>query len=94
MYCFTPALEKAQHSVPKSSRWVEINNFLTWVILISLLHLCLFFSRDGTVPIMLKLGLLAAITAGLATLGRIGKRISYTASKVPPQPIEIWAYEV
>ena len=67
---------------------------------------------------------LQAITAGLATLGRIGKvcceyitRLitccplnvllepradlllliqgnSYTASKVPPQPIEIWAYEV
>ncbi|CAO2164880.1 unnamed protein product [Urochloa humidicola] len=48
---------------------------------------------DGTVPIMLKLGLLTAITAGLATLGRIGKGSSYTASKVPPQPIEIWAYE-
>ncbi|KAL5682247.1 hypothetical protein ACJX0J_008632, partial [Zea mays] len=28
---------------------------------------------DGTVPIMLSLGLLTAITAGLATLGRIGK---------------------
>ncbi|TKW11715.2 hypothetical protein SEVIR_6G249300v4 [Setaria viridis] len=48
---------------------------------------------DGTVPIMLKLGLLTAITAGLAMLGRIGKGNSYTASKVPPQPIEIWAYE-
>ncbi|CAO2207582.1 unnamed protein product [Urochloa humidicola] len=48
---------------------------------------------DGTVPIMLRLGLLTAITAGLATLGRIGKGNSYTASKVPPQPIEIWAYE-
>ncbi|RLN03491.1 uncharacterized protein C2845_PM13G25780 [Panicum miliaceum] len=48
---------------------------------------------DGTVPIMLSLGLLTAITAGLATLGRIGKGNSYSASKVPPQPIEIWAYE-
>ncbi|ONM04059.1 Thioredoxin family protein [Zea mays] len=48
---------------------------------------------DGTVPIMLSLGLLTAITAGLATLGRIGKGNSYIASKVPPQPIEIWAYE-
>ncbi|CAL5014109.1 unnamed protein product [Urochloa decumbens] len=48
---------------------------------------------DGTVPIMLRLGLLTAITAGLATLGRIGKGNSYTASKLPPQPIEIWAYE-
>jgi hypothetical protein len=42
---------------------------------------------------MLSLGLLTAITAGLATLGRVGKGNSYTASKVPPQPIEIWAYE-
>ncbi|ONM04080.1 Thioredoxin family protein [Zea mays] len=49
--------------------------------------------RDGTVPIMLSLGLLTAITAGLATLGRIGKGNSYIASKVPPQPIEIWACE-
>ncbi|PWZ04459.1 hypothetical protein Zm00014a_028349 [Zea mays] len=48
---------------------------------------------DGTVPIMLSLGLLTAITAGLATLGRIGKGNSYIASKVPPQPIEIWACE-
>ncbi|CAL5004717.1 unnamed protein product [Urochloa decumbens] len=48
---------------------------------------------DGTVPIMLRLGLLTAITAGLATLGRTGKGNSYTASKLPPQPIEIWAYE-
>jgi len=42
---------------------------------------------------MLSLGLLTAITAGLATLGRIGKGNSYIASKVPPQPIEIWACE-
>ncbi|KAJ1269638.1 hypothetical protein BS78_07G227000 [Paspalum vaginatum] len=48
---------------------------------------------DGTVPIMLSLGPLTAITAGLASLGRIGKGNSYTASKVPPLPIEIWAYE-
>uniref|UniRef100_A0A804NPH8 GST N-terminal domain-containing protein n=1 Tax=Zea mays TaxID=4577 RepID=A0A804NPH8_MAIZE len=49
---------------------------------------------DGSVPIMLSLGLLTAITAGLATLGRIGKGNSYTASRIPPQPIEIWAFEV
>ncbi|AQK51634.1 hypothetical protein Zm00014a_010309 [Zea mays] len=48
---------------------------------------------DGSVPIMLSLGLLTAITAGLATLGRIGKGNSYTASRIPPQPIEIWAFE-
>ncbi|TVU04537.1 hypothetical protein EJB05_47650, partial [Eragrostis curvula] len=48
---------------------------------------------DGTVPIMLSLGLLTTITAGLSTIGRLGKGSSYIASKVPPQPIEIWAYE-
>ncbi|KAF8753133.1 hypothetical protein HU200_011789 [Digitaria exilis] len=48
---------------------------------------------DGSVPIMLSLGLLTAITAGLATLGRLGRGNSYTASKIPPKPIEIWAYE-
>ncbi|KAL6858742.1 hypothetical protein ACP4OV_017744 [Aristida adscensionis] len=48
---------------------------------------------DGTIPIMLSLGILTTITAGLAQLGRIGKGSSYRASKIPPQPIEIWAYE-
>uniref|UniRef100_A0A0A9FVL7 GST N-terminal domain-containing protein n=1 Tax=Arundo donax TaxID=35708 RepID=A0A0A9FVL7_ARUDO len=48
---------------------------------------------DGTVPLMLSLGLLTTITAGLATIGRLGKGNSYIASKIPPQPIEIWAYE-
>jgi glutathione S-transferase len=48
---------------------------------------------DGTVPLMLSLGLFTTITAGLSTIGRIGKGNSYVASKVPPQPIEIWAYE-
>lgn len=48
---------------------------------------------DGTVPLMLSLGLFTTITAGLSTIGRLGKGNSYVASKVPPQPIEIWAYE-
>uniref|UniRef100_A0A0D9XAU8 GST N-terminal domain-containing protein n=1 Tax=Leersia perrieri TaxID=77586 RepID=A0A0D9XAU8_9ORYZ len=48
---------------------------------------------DGTVPIMLSLGLLTTITAGLAMSGRRGKGSQYTPSKLPPQPIEIWAYE-
>ncbi|ONM04074.1 Thioredoxin family protein [Zea mays] len=34
-----------------------------------------------------------SVDTGLATLGRIGKGNSYIASKVPPQPIEIWACE-
>ncbi|XP_048545934.1 uncharacterized protein LOC125524948 [Triticum urartu] len=48
---------------------------------------------DGTIPIMLSLGLFTTITAGLATIWRIWKGSSYTVSKLPPQPIEIWAYE-
>uniref|UniRef100_A0A453QHG2 GST N-terminal domain-containing protein n=1 Tax=Aegilops tauschii subsp. strangulata TaxID=200361 RepID=A0A453QHG2_AEGTS len=48
---------------------------------------------DGTVPIMLSLGLFTTITAGLAMIWRIWKGSSYTVSKLPPQPIEIWAYE-
>ena len=48
---------------------------------------------DGTIPIMLSLGLFTTITAGLAMIWRIWKGSSYTVSKLPPQPIEIWAYE-
>ncbi|VAI69262.1 unnamed protein product [Triticum turgidum subsp. durum] len=48
---------------------------------------------DGTVPIMLSLGLFTTITAGLAMIWRVWKGSSYTVSKLPPQPIEIWAYE-
>ncbi|XP_037459227.1 uncharacterized protein LOC119330212 [Triticum dicoccoides] len=48
---------------------------------------------DGSVPIMLKLGLLTTITAGLALSGRSGKGSSYSPAKLPSQPIEIWAYE-
>uniref|UniRef100_A0A0E0LXX7 GST N-terminal domain-containing protein n=1 Tax=Oryza punctata TaxID=4537 RepID=A0A0E0LXX7_ORYPU len=49
---------------------------------------------DGTVPIMLSLGVLTTITAGLAMSGRRGKGSKYTPAKLPPQPIELWAYEV
>uniref|UniRef100_J3MVA0 GST N-terminal domain-containing protein n=1 Tax=Oryza brachyantha TaxID=4533 RepID=J3MVA0_ORYBR len=48
---------------------------------------------DGTVPIMLSLGILTTITAGLALSGRRGKGSTYTPAKLPPQPIELWAYE-
>jgi hypothetical protein len=49
---------------------------------------------DGTVPIMLSLGILTTITAGLAMSGRSGKGSKYTPAKLPPEPIELWAYEV
>ncbi|KAJ3681555.1 hypothetical protein LUZ60_016044 [Juncus effusus] len=48
---------------------------------------------DGTVPPMLSLGLLTTLTAGLAMIGRMGRGSSYTKSKLPPLPLELWAYE-
>ncbi|GMN39466.1 hypothetical protein TIFTF001_008713 [Ficus carica] len=48
---------------------------------------------DGNVPFMLSLGLLTTITAGLALAGRAGKGSTYTPAKLPPKPLEIWAYE-
>ncbi|KAK1287228.1 hypothetical protein QJS10_CPB19g00396 [Acorus calamus] len=47
----------------------------------------------GTIPTMLSLGLLTTLTAGLALIGRMGKGSSYTPSKLPPIPLELWAYE-
>ncbi|KAF4402914.1 uncharacterized protein LOC115700574 [Cannabis sativa] len=48
---------------------------------------------DGSVPITLSLGLLTTITAGLALVGRSGKGSIYSPAKLPPKPLEIWAYE-
>ncbi|KAF3441651.1 hypothetical protein FNV43_RR15566 [Rhamnella rubrinervis] len=48
---------------------------------------------NGNVPLMLSLGLFTTLTAGLALIGRSGKGTSYSPSKLPPKPLEIWAYE-
>ncbi|CAI9097726.1 OLC1v1034202C1 [Oldenlandia corymbosa var. corymbosa] len=48
---------------------------------------------DGNVPIMLSLGLLTTLTEGFAMIGRMGKGSLYTPAKLPPKPLEIWAYE-
>ncbi|XP_047308566.1 uncharacterized protein LOC124912054 [Impatiens glandulifera] len=48
---------------------------------------------DGNVPIMLSLGLLTTLTEGFALIPRMGRGSSYTPSRIPPKPIEIWAYE-
>ncbi|KAL4587599.1 hypothetical protein LXL04_000471 [Taraxacum kok-saghyz] len=48
---------------------------------------------DGNVPLSLSLGLLTTLTAGLAMIGRAGKGSIYTKAKMPPQPLEVWAYE-
>ncbi|EPS67072.1 hypothetical protein M569_07704, partial [Genlisea aurea] len=48
---------------------------------------------DGNIPWTLSLGPLTTLTEGLAMIGRAGKGSSYIPSKLPPQPLEIWAYE-
>ncbi|XP_051150210.1 uncharacterized protein LOC127264747 [Andrographis paniculata] len=48
---------------------------------------------NGNVPFLLSLGLLTTLTEGFAMMGRMGKGSSYTPSKLPPKPLEIWAYE-
>ncbi|KAJ7971560.1 Thioredoxin family protein [Quillaja saponaria] len=48
---------------------------------------------DGTVPFTLSLGLLTTLTAGFAMLGRRGKGTTYIPSRLPPEPLKIWAYE-
>ncbi|CAN0847064.1 hypothetical protein LINGRAHAP2_LOCUS4772 [Linum grandiflorum] len=48
---------------------------------------------NGQVPLMLSLGLVTTLTAGLAMIGRSGRGQSYRPSKLPPKPLEIWAYE-
>ncbi|KAJ9695094.1 hypothetical protein PVL29_010542 [Vitis rotundifolia] len=48
---------------------------------------------DGNVPFMLSLGLLTTLTEGFAMIGRMGKGSSYIPSKLPPKPLELWAYE-
>ncbi|XP_039143958.1 uncharacterized protein LOC120281096 [Dioscorea cayenensis subsp. rotundata] len=48
---------------------------------------------DGTVPLMLSLGFLTTLTAGLAMLPRMRRGSSYLPAKLPPQPLVYWAYE-
>ncbi|WOL03494.1 hypothetical protein Cni_G12214 [Canna indica] len=48
---------------------------------------------DGTIPMMLSLGLLTTLTEGFAMIGRMGKGSSYSPAKLPSMPLELWAYE-
>lgn len=48
---------------------------------------------DGKVPVMLNLGVLTTLTAGLALIGRGGKGSTYVPAKLPEKPLELWAYE-
>ncbi|CAM6086788.1 unnamed protein product [Calypogeia fissa] len=49
---------------------------------------------NGKVPIALSLGLLTTITAGFAMLARAGKGSGYTPSRLPAEPLKLWAYEI
>ncbi|KAL9688322.1 hypothetical protein QQ045_032743 [Rhodiola kirilowii] len=48
---------------------------------------------SGSVPLALSLGLLTTLTEGFAMIGRMGRGSSYTPAKLPPKPLELWAYE-
>ncbi|CAI5466903.1 unnamed protein product [Closterium sp. Yama58-4] len=48
---------------------------------------------NGSIPLMLQLGPITSITAGLANIGRMMKGSRYVPAKMPPQPLEVWAYE-
>ncbi|KAA0043879.1 uncharacterized protein E6C27_scaffold236G002150 [Cucumis melo var. makuwa] len=48
---------------------------------------------DGNVPLSLSLGLLTTLSEGFAMIGRPGRGSIYKPSKLPPAPLEIWAYE-
>lgn len=48
---------------------------------------------DGNVPVMLSLGIITTLTAGLAMIGRLGKGSRYSPAKLPEKPLELWAYE-
>ncbi|CAI5956972.1 unnamed protein product [Closterium sp. NIES-64] len=48
---------------------------------------------NGSIPLMLQLGPITSITAGLAGIGRMMKGSRYVPAKMPPQPLEVWAYE-
>eukprot|EP00897_Mesotaenium_endlicherianum_P004861 jgi/Mesen1/4402/ME000225S03387 len=48
---------------------------------------------DGTIPTMLSLGPITTLTAGLAMIGRATKGSRYVPARLPPQPLEVWAYE-
>ncbi|MQM03045.1 hypothetical protein Taro_035816 [Colocasia esculenta] len=59
---------------------------------------------NGSVPLMLSLGVITTLTEGFAMIGRMGKARDlfspicclgsfYTPAKVPQEPLQLWAYE-
>lgn len=49
---------------------------------------------DGQVPWGLSLGLLTALSCGLALIPRLGAGSRYKKSNLPKQPLEFWGYEL
>ncbi|CAM8955284.1 unnamed protein product [Rhodiola kirilowii] len=91
-------------SAQKSKGWEGNSNSLTWFIQIQELQPAMYESDDiikylvkkygsGSVPWTLSLGPLTMLTEVLALIGRMGKGSSYTPAKLPPKPLELWAYE-
>ena len=48
---------------------------------------------NGEVPLMLRLGVLTALTAGLCSLPRAGRGARYRPARMPEQPLVLWGYE-
>jgi len=48
---------------------------------------------DGNVPLLLKLGPVTAITAGLGQIARAGRGSAARPSKIPAEPLVLWGYE-
>eukprot|EP00898_Chlorokybus_atmophyticus_P000640 jgi/Chlat1/1577/Chrsp123S01850 len=51
------------------------------------------YGRGASVPLLLKLGPLTTLSAGLALAPRAGRGSAYKPSKLPEKPLELWAYE-
>ncbi|DBB00245.1 TPA: hypothetical protein ACH3X1_014074 [Trebouxia sp. C0004] len=49
---------------------------------------------DGKVPWGLSLGIITALSCGIALIPRLGAGSRYQQSKLPKQPLELWAYEL
>jgi glutathione S-transferase len=48
---------------------------------------------DGQVPLLLGLGRLTDLSAGLASLARAGGGVYYRRARAPERPLELWSFE-
>ena len=49
---------------------------------------------DGEVPLALNMGLMTAVSNGVALMGRTGRGSVYRAAKMPESPLVFWGYDV